>query len=207
MLKVNYKQFMKHAEKVAKSSSKGRPIMQGVEHTEDGTLTVTDGHRLHQAYNVNAPKGVIINAITGDEIESGTYPEVTKLLPNEDDAQEVYTIDNKLMLKVLKAMLPAGRIDGTKGADVQASIKNGMLTLEGMDGLNFNYKIDSLINNSDDGAGIDILLDINFLIETVEMYDDMKAENIEIRLYGNIKPLTIKPAGSNEIISLILPMR
>src|SRR5690625_353191 len=117
-MKINYKQFTKHAEKVAKAVSEQRPILKGIHHDDKGTITVTDSHRLYQAKNVNAPKNAVLCAISGDELD-GTYPNTDRLIPNIDDADSVLVIDDvKQTLAVLKAMLAAGRAGGGKKDEV-----------------------------------------------------------------------------------------
>lgn len=205
MIKVNYKQFMKHAEKVAKSASNARPILKGVNHSDNGTLTVTDSRRIYQAHNVNAPKNVILDAITGDEITAGNYPKVADIIPNDSDADKTYAIDTKELKAVLKAMQPVGRVDGTKTTDIEIKLFDDSLQLVNKAGIDFSYNIGEPLGHNE--TETNLLFNMEFLLEAVELMDDIKAPEIEIRYYGNLRPFTIKPVGSNEIVALIMPMR
>src|SRR5690625_5012844 len=125
-MKVNYKKFSKHAEKMIKAAKlKSRPVLNGINHDKDGNLTVTDSHRLYHATNVNAPKDVILHAITGEEIDAGTYPDTERLIPLKDDASHVITFnDIKTFIKLMKSMQQAGMIDGAKKNEVHSSLIN-----------------------------------------------------------------------------------
>lgn len=205
MLKVNYKVFSKHAEKVAKGVSGARPVLKGINHDEHGTLTVTDSHRLYRAYNVNAPKNVILDAVTGEEMDNvGTYPDVDRLIPDAMDAVATFKAhDVSELLKTLKAMQAAGMVDGTKRKDVMAAIIGDKLTLESeIIAMTYQLKSDDNVN------GIDALINTTFLIDAIDMLNDMKAQGVRVHYYGDVKPVLITPDNDDKTIDIIvLPIR
>jgi len=213
MLKINYKKCTKHAEKVAKTAGDARPVLKGINHDDKGTVTVTDAHRLYQAYNVNAPTNAVLDAVTGEEIDAGNYPDVSRIIPLKDDASHVVTIDDiKAIIKLTKAMQQAGIYDGsTTRKDVNLRIEVidgrceiGLVTPESS-AVSF-YKTFHDVKEYRNG---DFTMQVNaqYFIEALEMLADMGAQSADIRLYGKLRPFTMVPVESSDILALICPVR
>lgn len=202
-MKINYKVFSKHAEKVAKGVGESRPILKGIHHDDKGTLTVTDSFRLYQAYNVNAPRDVVLDAVTGEEIDAGNYPEVGKLIPEPTNATAQLSAENASELRgVLKAMVQTAKALGYKGDGMHAIIEGDALKLCNENGVTFEYKFDGELIED-----MRIKFRLQYFLDAIEMLDDMKAQGITIRFYGNQRPFTIMPKESSDVVALILPIR
>lgn len=210
-MKVNYKKFSKHAEKMVKSAGKrleARPILQGIFHDSEGNLAVTDAHRMYYAREVNAPKGVVLHAITGAPIESGTYPNIGNLLPQDEPKHTLLIDELGVFVKALKAMQQTAVATGEKKDEALLSLKGESIELEtpkDYEHISFSYKVDS--RNNVTAKEIDLLLNLSYLLEALEMMLDMGVNFIEIDYYGKIRPLSITPAYSDQIQAIILPVR
>lgn len=202
-MKVNYKVFMKHAEKVAKGVSEARPILRGVEHRDDGTLTITDSYRLYRAYNVNAPRGVVIDAITGEEID-GNYPQTDRLIPSADDAAaRLAASDIKALIGVLKAAENAARAVGINKKNVHLELRENRLHLADVEefGLSFEFSLEG------DNERLQPIFRLSFLVEAAEMFADMGAKRIALHLYDTNRPILLTSDDQPNVVALILPVR
>ena len=210
--KVNYRKFTKHAEKVAKGKHlSARPILQGIHHDEDGNLAVTDSHRLYYAKNVNAPRNVILHAVTGEEIDLGNYPDVSRIIPDIESAIDVLTItDAKQAVAVLKAMQAAGVATGTKKDEVRLDISTGegdgtaSLSLCS-DAVTFDYEV----INAGTPSCASPRLSVAYMLEAIDMMSDMGAKSLDVRLYGTNRPILITESGDMDatLSAVILPLR
>jgi len=203
-MKINYKVFSKHAEKVARNVTEARPVLKGVHHAENGTLTVTDAFRLYQARNVNAPKGILLDAVTGDELtEVGRYPDTGNMLPNPQDADVELTIINVTQAKeVVKAIIMVGKVGGNKKEKVAVRLIGKTAQLEGDPRVSVTYEMEGEAN-----PDVNMHFSANFLLEALEMLSDMKADRVILRWYGNQNPFTLSPEGTDDIMVLIVPWR
>lgn len=203
-MKINYKKFSKHAEKVTKNACKSRPILKGIHHDDKGTLSVTDSFRLYQARNVNAPRNVVLDGVTGEEIE-GKFPDVERLLPDPEEGELLYDYDTKRLLATLKAMQHAGRVDGTKRDAIYLDLDGNTIRLGVDEGtpITFEYKLHSDDPTNERRMRFSLML----FLEAVEMFADMGIEELEIRYYGANRPFTIEPVRSDDLTALIVPIR
>lgn len=207
MTKVNYKKFTKHAEKVTKGVPIERPVLKGINHDDKGTLVVTDAHRAYRARNVNAPRNVILDAVTGDEID-GNFPDMERIFP-DSEAPTLLSVDNaSVFAKVLKAMTAAACVDGGKKGNAKVELTSEMVALwEGhtntVSGIEFSYEL----NLEREGDKVSVVLSLQYLLDVVEMLDDMGASKIEIGIHAHNRPVTIRPTDSDNIEAIILPIR
>jgi len=203
-MKINYKVFSKHAEKVAKNVTEARPVLKGVHHAENGTLTVTDTFRLYQARNVNAPKGVLLDAVTGDELtEVGNYPDTSNMFSDPQATDVELTITNVTQAKeVVKAMIMVGKVGGNKKERVAMRLVGKTAQLEGDPRVAVTYEMEGEAD-----PNVNMHFSANFLLEALEMLSDMKAEQVILHWHGNQRPFTLSPGGTDDIRVLLLPWR
>jgi hypothetical protein len=100
------KNLTTHFTNITKGSNPGRPILQGISYNAaDNSMSATDSHRLLQVKVGHVPATYIQDPTTLEFLE-GTYPNVTRLVPqiNENITITPNTIEKTLlpMLKVLK---------------------------------------------------------------------------------------------------------
>lgn len=201
-----YTTFIKHAEKVTKSASNARPILKGVCHNVDGSVVVTDSHRLYVLDNgFKTDEQTVIAPKTGDKID-GNYPDTSRLQPYEDDAVVTLEIDVANALIAVKSMFTAHKA---------INKHNRHLTIEFVqlgDGLPYLR-----VGNSDSEFNAEYRLSSEqadklettsvqpqYLTDALALFKDSGEVKATIRLYGPMRPITIK---NNDVTALLLPVR
>lgn len=206
-MKINYLQFMKHAAKVTKQVD-SRPILAGVNHTEEGDLVCTDSHRLYKVHHslVNAPKNVVINPETGEEVNFGNYPNTDSLIPHLEEATAKAKItDLNKAIKLLKAMQQAGMAEGEKKDSITVSYDDTgsiKLDLEKETTVFFGFHIENLIPMKDK-----IIFSLTYLLEALEMMQAQKVQFVNLYFYGNDRAFLITPDFTDKLLAMILPIR
>lgn len=211
-MNINYKVFLKHAEKVAKTAQEGRHMLKGIHHDDKGTVTVTDSHRLYQAYNLNAPKNAVLHAITGEDItENGAYPNVSRLVPETDPEEGIrLTItDMKKFISLLKAMQTVAQAEGHKKDEALIQLTKDGISLyfseeDKKDRYTFEYKPDFTRILSE--TTVKIVIGTQLLIELAEFFKDIKAKEMNIFMKSDHQPLYIRPE-TDEVKAIIAPIR
>lgn len=203
---TSYTTFIKHAEKVTKSASRSRPILKGVCHDVDGSVVATDSHRLYKLENgFKTDEKTVIEPKTGATID-GNYPDINRLIPEDDDAKVMLTIDVDKTLAAVKALFAAHKkINAQNGhitlAFAQALEEGDYYITAGDDKTDFNgvYRLQ--------GSGeIDneVHIQAQYLQDALALLKDSGEPKATVRLYGSMRPLTIK---NSDVTALILPVR
>ena len=201
MTKVNYLKFMENAKKVAKTV-KGRPILKGVEHREDGTLTVTDSHRLYRAYNVNAPKNTIIHAETGEVLDLGNYPNTDNLITSDEPIATIDFSDLKAIIKKLKAIQSVGVANGLKKDSTIVTIENGVISLDTENPDDIQASISYTSTNE-----MKIYLSLQYFIEIFEFFESMNCDQLTLQYYSPYKPLKFISKHNDNLVAILLGVR
>jgi DNA polymerase III sliding clamp (beta) subunit (PCNA family) len=201
---VPYVIFMKHAEKITKSASDSRPILKGVYHANDGSLAVTDAHRLYFAKNSQERKdGSVVNPKTGVIID-GTYPDISRIIPEENDAQFNTLINVKEAVKALKALNSCGKVRSKKVIAKMSFEEKGVVFLVNTEVVNAEYRtFNGDLTKSDTDK--EVTFDLLYLIDALELFKDAGYEEVTLYSFGRLRPFIIKP--NNEVLALILPVR
>lgn len=206
-MRINYKMFMKHAEKMVKGSKINRPVLEGIHHDDQGTVTVTDSFRLYKAYDLKAPTNTVIHAITGDDITEsvGNYPNTDRLVPDKDDAKLVaYTDKPKQLLATLKAMKSIATSFGYKKNQADVKLVNEVIEFHAKDKpVDVSFKLEGVPTDED----ITSLFDLDFMIEAMDFIDDTKANKVYIHVFDGTKPILISTHTENKKGLDILVMR
>jgi len=126
---VPYVTFIKHAEKVIKSPNlKSRPILQTVLH-KDNYVAVTDSHRLYYVDNVYEGEEKTVDLTTGQAVDRGAYPDITKLIQDESYAKFTHIIDVLPAYEAVRAIEIASKIN--KASDLlDVEIGEKLLTIK-----------------------------------------------------------------------------
>ena len=203
---TSYTTFMKHAEKVTKAASSGRPILKGVCHSADGSVVVTDSHRLYILENgYKTDVQTVIDPKTGTTID-GNYPDTSLLLPYEDDALVTLEIDVANALAAVKAMYAGHKALNNHKRHITLEISQGIdecayLKVGGIDSpFNAQYlisagKVDKLEST---------FVQPQYLIDALSLFKDSGEPTATLRLYGPVRPITIK---NSDVTALMLPVR
>lgn len=199
---IPYIKVMKHAEKITKKVSATRPILTGVMHSRDSSLTVTDSHRMYHINNMShGLENVVINPKTGDYID-GNYPETSRLIP-EDDGKLTVNVNISQALEALRAMKIIVKAND-KSEAVRFVTENGTLSIDAGDDqthMEMKYIVGDLDNGHDD---ISMLVSSTYLYEGLDFLKDVGYEEVIFNFYGNERPFTLV---NNDTTVLILPIR
>lgn len=202
---IPYVKFMKHAEKVTKAASASRPVLKGVHHAEDGSLAVTDSHRLYVAKNAHTnTAGDIIDPKTGGTIE-GNYPDVSRLLPYISDAKYTVKLSVKETSDAFAALLKINQIHDRKNLYVEAEVTDEASVLFSANNpiAQAHYKPISTV----EGEGEPIVFNTQYFIDAISLFKDAGAEEVTFRYYGAFRPFTLTAGPNDELLALLLPIR
>lgn len=205
---ISYIKFMKHAAKVTKNVG-SRPILKGVLHQKkDGSLIVTDSHRLYKAVNAyNGTEDKVIDPITGDFLDREQYPETSRLIPTNPKT-EIDIGDLGRVTAVLKSINELTRYSYKNDKPDKKDMALADLVSDG--------KHLSLINRPGYiafsyllalGANIEEfhqIFRVNYLAEAFDLFRDAGYEQVTLQFFGNMRPIIIK---SPDLLALIMPVR
>lgn len=197
---ISYVKFLKHAAKVTKGVSGARPILTGVCHFEDGSLAVTDSHRLYYATNViETSKQVVKHPTTGEVIE-GNYPEIKRLLPDKDNKRFEVPLNVPETLIALKMML---LVD--KKIMVRFTVESHDLMMKvATHSTQVSFNAGGLHDNKKDYSEVNCLVNAKYLLEAFEFFKDLGFYQVVLNFYDNNRPITI---GMHDVTALVLPIR
>lgn len=201
-MSVSYVKFMKHAVKVTKSVSEARPVLQGVCHYEDGSLAVTDSHRLYFAKNVQeTSKQVVKNPKTG-EVINGNYPEIKRLLPSDGSEQFEVILNVPETLTALKMMLLVDKqilvrfVVENHDLMMKVDTRQTLVTFNagGLDGK----------KEKTDYSDVNAFINGKYLADAFDFFKDLDIPVVIMKYYGNDRMVTF---STNHILALVLPVR
>lgn len=202
---IPYVTFLKHAQKVTKTAPASRTILKGVYHAPDGSLAVTDSHRLYVAKNSHSIGEQIIEPKTGATIE-GNYPDTSRLLPDPRDAKYTARLNVAEAVDAFKALLAANKLDKTAkypttiariigGAEVEFYAKNAVVTC--------HYFVSAFEGEKDD----DMAFNTQYFAEALALFKDVGIPEITMRCYGAMRPFTLTVGRDEELLALLLPIK
>lgn len=201
---IPYVTFMKHAQKVTKSASASRSVLKGVHHASDGSLYVTDSHRLYVAKNSQSRNdNAIIEPKTGATID-GNYPDCSRLIPDKTNAKATTTLPVDEALKAFEALLKTSQVVG-KGSEIVSTQEGEHGTLA----FSVDHPRMNAVYNSGciiDGTFEEVTFNIMFMVDALKLFKDVGVTEVEIRFHGATRPFTLS-AGDGELLALLLPIR
>lgn len=210
---MKYNVAFKHLEKIAKSASQGRPILQGIHHV-DNQVRATDAHRLLAAKVDKVKfKEHVLNPKTGKELD-GAFPD-TDQLTNGDRYDSKKILLNTMDIKLIRDMLKVAKTMKFELAVIKASDKKIVLeTTVRRGSANFdevNKTLEKLTLSyvlSENEANIEdeycyYPMNINYVLDAFEFMYDTQREAV-IKLNGRMTPIHFV---SEDYTYLILPVR
>lgn len=199
---MNYLQFTKAAAKITKTASKSRPILTGVNHTEE-YVCATDSHRLIYATGIyeGAPK--VEDVATGAIID-GNYPDVSRLIPGEDDYTIIAELNVKDTLKVLKTIKDASNaIKVDRNAVDIVFIEMGTTALfrtHSSSPVQVTYQTPAVLRCKEE---VTVALNVKYAIEMFEAFKDV-VETVKFNVTSDTRPVTVTAGNA---LYLTLPIR
>jgi DNA polymerase III sliding clamp (beta) subunit (PCNA family) len=211
-LPVAYGTFLKHAEFVTKAVSETRPILKGVFHRQDGSLVVTDSHRLYVAKDGHSRvDGAIINPKTGEMID-GNYPDVSRIIPDSHPTGVIHIEDIKQTLEAVNALVTAGsfvfsgqkKLPKNKVVIKICSDDDKKITLKTKNEI---FKAEYFLTFANEvEPGFTISLTGEYLSQALALFKATGYNQVDINLYGRLRPFVLK-GFDDSLQALILPVR
>mgnify|MGYP001168677196 FL=1 len=211
---INYATFIKHAEKVTKTASEGRPILKSVYHSEEGYAAVTDGHRLYIADGIYEGTEKAENPKTG-ELVVGNYPQVSKIVPYDDVAKRTVRITDmseiEFVDKAVKILHQCATSSPNLNNKFVSKAKAHVRIYSEGDSIYFATSEESaiearvLLGMSDGNSPDEINTYVNaeYISQAIAMFKDANIRDITMRFYGNLAPFTIKGGNLTVVVSPI----
>ena len=200
---MNYNKGFKHVQKIAKNSSSGRPVLQGIKHTESDIIS-TDGHRLLSFTDDKASfEDHIIHFKTGEIIE-GSYPDINNLIKNDDYSTEISITMKDIDL--LRKMIKAGKtikFDHVHLTKFKEYVEFKLVTndnFSNLNQLNMTYTIPYQISDNEIEP---IILNIDYMIDLLDFLYDTNSDTT-LKIDSGIKPVHFI---NEDYTYLLLPIR
>ena len=202
---IPYVTFLKHAQKVSKTASASRPILKGVYHAPDGSLAVTDSHRLYFAKNAHSnAEPQTIEPKTGAVID-GVYPEVSRLIPESSSAKYTVRLDVKQAIDAFKALLAVNKLDTNATHPMTTVGITGDCTVAFVAE---NHVLSARYEPAAaDGEGEEFTFNTQYFADALALFKDAGATEVTMRYYGSLRPFTLTAGGDDELLALLLPNR
>ena len=193
---VSYLTFMKHAQKVTKSANNSRPVLKTVYHS-DKHVAVTDSHRLYVATGVYDGEEKTINPETGVEEEHGKYPDIGRLLIDDNSVKYTQEIDVNAVYDTVRAIEIANRVT-RKTTDLVVGINDEEIVVSTSEYAGFSVKLP----NERDGEKelYPTLLETKYLREALHVLRDVKIVKATFKYVGKNRPVEIAAGNFNAVI-------
>lgn len=201
----------KHGRKFAAKQNGATPIVEGVHYAADGSVIVTDRHKLLRiggAHSFTEP--FTSHAVTGAPID-GQYPDTTRIIPQELPTQ-ITLVSNGLKRDDLKAAIARFKLavetakatgDNSFVATLKMAGDSVTLTVGSVeDDVAFVSKITA------DTYGVDGIVSLNadYLLAALNVFKDAGSKRVIIGLTGAVSPVVLRDE-ENEIDAIVLPYR
>ena len=201
---MNYNKGFKHVQKIAKNSSAGRPVLQGIKHTGSDIIS-TDSHRLLSFTDDKANfEDHLIHFKTGDIIE-GVYPDISRLINNEDYSNEINIKYEEI--EILRKMFKSGKtlkyenvilIDKPNLIDFKLNVNDNKSLLNKLD---INYKL--RYNEEKIQGEYEIILNLDYMIDLFDFLYDTGKDTV-LKINDDTRPVHFT---NKDYTYLILPIR
>ena len=201
---VPYVTFIKHAEKVTKSSKlKTRPILQTVLH-KDNYVAVTDSHRLYFADNVYEGEEKTIDLASGQAVERGVYPDITKLIQDESHAKFNHIIDVLPTYEAVRAIEIASKINKAfDSLELELEIGEKLLAIKTTSDTEVNVNYSPIKPPSDDhsiNSSEFIMFNIKYIKELFHLLKDARVDKVVLQYFGNNRPIQFRAGNFTAVV-------
>lgn len=191
---ITYEVFMRHAEKVTKNveiEAPKREVLKGVYHHPDGSLFVTDSHRLYKADNLHDRQEGALLSPKGKEVK-GNFPDVTWLIPVNDPSWSL-DIDVSEFIEATDTLYSVGK---TVEKNVVVDFKEDKLSFTSIE-VKSSYSLSVSFKESVSFRAL-------YWLEATKLFKAAKCRTVTFNFYGQMRPITLV---AENLTVLILPVR
>lgn len=213
---AKYLNFMKQAKKVAKTSKLGRnELITKVLHTTENTALITDSQRAYMfnGHNKELEENLLIDPSTNEEMEGYEYP-LSSLMRhiegsknNELYHEVTFNVTKKLVAQLKAVATVIEKCDETgKNADFKITVGQNSLFISKTNPntfYNVEIGITSDITTMKHETNI-YYVRCMYFNEMIEVFNAINENEITLKLYGNLKPLTFE---SESFFGILMPVR
>lgn len=193
----DYKTFMRHAKRVTDSGAVERQVLKGVKHFEDGSLAVTDSHRLYLIKDIH-DKGDTIITPDGQELE-GSYPDIQRLIPDSYETSMSINVDE--MLKGTDIILTAITAADVNNAPMHW--EKDVLRMDIPETIAARYELpgDHTLETSESLSS-----NAKYWVDALKLFKAFRYTVVELRITSRMRPFTLtSPDG--RLLALLMPIR
>lgn len=196
-----YKAFMTHAKKLTRKAPKDRTILKDVHHKEDGSLAVTDTHRLYVMKNGHEKKEeVIIDPIKNSEVE-GNYPDIEKFFPLTTTILNE-KIDVEEWIKITELFKLTKRLRGNEDSIMiltENKLKDKSVNPEEV--VNLIYDLEGTLPEVD----FRLASNAEYWNDALRMFKASRIQEVVLKIYDPKIPFVLE-SEDGKIKALILPV-
>lgn len=196
------KNLYKHLKRTA-SNMETRPILKCVHFDTDGSISVTDSHRLLRINKFHEHEQEFNQDLTSMRLLDGPYPDTKRLIPTEFTTE--ITISLSVLIRVMKAL-------GTSAAEtVKWSLKENKIVFSNQsDKIYYGEPIEISANAKIEGEQFDITFMAKYVKECCEFFMDAKeryaVDDVTIKMTSPLRPVVFT-IDESKYIYLVTPVR
>lgn len=195
--------LMKHLKR-AISKYESRPVLQCAHYDAEGSITVTDSHRLIKIDNFHTnEESFNLNLLTM-ELNGDNYPDTNNIIPKIEDMPTKLTVS----LGALKRALLS--LKTNTGDFINIDMFDGYITLSNPSDKNESIDFEVKLNVAIEGDKYPIAFNTGYLIEAVEFLLDAKdryaVDNVTIHMTSPVRPAVLK-IEDQKYTYLVTPVR
>lgn len=192
---------MKHAKKFAGKSA-ARPILAGVYHAPDGSLAVTDAHRLLRVDNAHErTEPIVLDAKTNAPID-GVFPDISRVVPTSFCAE--YTVGGETLDALILAHEIAVKVGGKKKPYAAITVGSGGPTIRTTCGTGM-YEYAPTVRIDHSGDDFTVHYNAQYVLDALLALRDFRPKTVSMRFTGALSPIALET--DNGVLALILPIK
>lgn len=196
--------LFKHLKKTA-SKSLSRPVLRCVHYSNDGSIVVTDSHRLLKINNFHEHQESFSMDLWTMELSTKNYPDTNRLLPKREDASTTVKISLSALLRATTALKVSS------DEIVVLEVKDKIITIKNLhDEKMFGGPLTIDLPVSKDGDDVIIAFNSRYLIDCCNFFLDAKEryamDDVKFYINNSTRPVLVEIERSN-FQYLITPVR
>ncbi len=180
-----------------------RPILKCVHFDKDGSISVTDSHRLLRISDFHSHKEEFNQDLSTMMLLDGNYPDTSRLIPKKFSTE--ITISLSVLIRIMKAL-------GTSSEECVhwKLLEHKIIFSNQSDKFNYGEPIEISANANIEGDLFDISFKARYVKECCEFFMDAKEryaiDDVTIKMFSPIRPV-IFTIDESKYIYLVTPMR
>lgn len=196
------KNLYKHLKRTA-SNMETRPILKCVHFDKDGSISVTDSHRLLRISDFHSHKEEFNQDLSTMMLLDGNYPDTSRLIPKKFSTE--ITISLSVLIRIMKAL-------GTSSEECVhwKLLEHKIIFNNQSDKFNYGEPIEISANANIEGDLFDISFKARYVKECCEFFMDAKEryaiDDVTIKMFSPTRPVVFT-IDESKYIYLVTPVR